>query len=186
VKTVKGCETSVPVVEHSKAVFTFRVQAENGFGFGPFSEVSDSVDFETGVKGTKRKLATKAAPPSSNKKQKPNARELLHVPLNVKVIGSDSWQKAVITEVEGDLVDFHYESGDTRCGVRLSGEKYKQLEPEEMIKSEMKILDKKTGEWVEGKIEKYNENTKKHSIVSTVWGKRARVFELANEKWSFR
>ena len=80
------------------------------------------IDVETGVKGTKRKLATKAAPPSSNKKQKPNARELLHVPLNVKVIGSDSWQKAVITEVEGDLVDFHYESGDTRCGVRLSGD----------------------------------------------------------------
>ena len=80
------------------------------------------IDVETGVKGTKRKLATKAAPPSSNKKQKPNARELLYVPLNVKVIGSDSWQKAVITEVEGDLVDFHYESGDTRCGVRLSGD----------------------------------------------------------------
>ena len=55
-----------------------------------------------------------------------------------------------------------------------------------MVKSEVKILDKKSGEWVEGKIEKYNENTKKHSVVSTVWGKRARVFELANEKWSFR
>ena len=80
------------------------------------------IDVETSVKGTKRKLATKATPPSSNKKQKPNARELLHVPLNVKVIGSDSWEKAVITEVEGDLVDFHYESGNTRCGVRLTGD----------------------------------------------------------------
>ena len=30
---------------NSKAVFTFRVQAENGFGFGPVSEVSDPVDF---------------------------------------------------------------------------------------------------------------------------------------------
>jgi len=186
VTTAKGCETSISVLEHSKAVFAFRIQAENAIGLGPVSELSEEIDFAGGNKSSKRKLTAATANSSSKKKSKPNTDELLHVPLSVKGIGSDTWEKAVVTEVNGVLVDLRFESGTSRFGVRLSPRDYKLLEPEEMVKCKVKILDSKTAEWVEGIIEEYRESTKKHAIKAAAFGKRPRVFILPNEAWSFR